>query len=555
MANNNDSSRPADDSWALTEIDFDSFLSEETPSEIKDEKVSKDIAQAEKSIEDDIASLYNDVVGTAPSQAEPSAPVQIPPQEAFFTPEPAPEPAKPAVSAPTSEDFSDVLSDALGELDGLLDSLYTGGVESKPKAEPAPAPSAPQEDELEESGFSGLSPDALNAITPPAVPGKLPEPASRQVPDVSFVSLPDNDVPAAPARPSQAKPAEHVDTAKQKPADEKKDKRGFIASTFPVKGDSTGEVIRKIVLMVSVLTIIVSAGILVNSYVIEPHRFSTQAEKAAGDLLAVDNQGNISDSDLSDIAAQNPAVKYPDGLLPKYKKLYAANQDLAGWITIPAFEMNFPLAQGSDNSYYLKRDIYAKRTKYGVPFFDYRNHLSTLDKNTVIYGHNMEYDDLIFGMLESYRKIEGFRSAPVIECNTIFADYKWKVYAVFITNGVAAGDNGYVFNYNFTQLDEYTFSEYIAQVDQRKLYTTGVDILSTDKILTLSTCCYDFKEARLVVIARLVRPGESPDVQTSNAVANPNPRYPQAWYDAQGKSNPYAGAEKWVAYADLVKNN
>ena len=86
---------------------------------------------------------------------------------------------------------------------------------------------------------------------------------------------------------------------------------------------------------------------------------------------------------------------------------------------------------------------------------------------------------------------------------------------------------------------------YIEEIKKRSLYDTGVDVNPTDKLLTLSTCCKDFDDARLVVVARLVRPGESADVDVSRATVNSNPRYPQAWYNKKGKTNPYKNAFQW----------
>ena len=160
----------------------------------------------------------------------------------------------------------------------------------------------------------------------------------------------------------------------------------------------------------------------------------------------------------------------------------------------------------------------------------------------------MMTDDLIFGRLEEYTTIKGFKSAPIIEFDTMYKDYKWKIFAVFITNADKEHDNGYVFNYIFTNVrSDSDFEEYIEQLDQRKLYTTGVDIKPSDKILTLSTCSYEFHNARLVVVARMVRQGEEAYVNTSQAKMNPSPRYPQVWYDTyNGGKNPYSSYEKWT---------
>jgi len=152
-------------------------------------------------------------------------------------------------------------------------------------------------------------------------------------------------------------------------------------------------------------------------------------------------------------------------------------------------------------------------------------------------------------MMENYREISGFKQAPVIECNTIYADYNWLVYAAFITNSEESQDNGYMLQYNFLDISQSKFEEYIKEVDKRKFYTTGVDIQPTDKILTISTCCYDFDGARLVIIARLQRDGESLSVDTSKAVKNENPKYPQQWYNSNKKTNPYVDDTKWYPNA------
>ena len=307
-----------------------------------------------------------------------------------------------------------------------------------------------------------------------------------------------------------------------------------------------GEVIRKIVLSVSIITIIASSALLVNTYIIEPMRHKKSAEELANQMnVSVDTHDETEVVD-SFLATEFPDVIFPDGMLAKYAQLYAANNDLKGWITIPGLEINLPIAQSSNNEFYLKKDIYGKYTSYGVPFFDYRmTDFKNLHMNNVIYGHNMRSDDYIFGMLENYRTIDGFVQAPVIECNTIFGDYTWFVYAVFISNSDASDDNGYVFPYNFIDLSTEKFESYIKEIDKRKLYTTGVTLEPTDKILTLSTCCYDFDDAKLVVVARLKREGESVSVDTSKAYENPNPKYPQAWYNATKKTNPYAEDARW----------
>ena len=170
-----------------------------------------------------------------------------------------------------------------------------------------------------------------------------------------------------------------------------------------------------------------------------------------------------------------------------------------------------------------------------------------LDMNTVIFGHHMN-NGTIFGALDKYKTLAGYKAAPVITFNTLYKDYQWKIIAAFITNGYAKGDNNYIFPYYFTNLSStYKMSAYLSELAQRSLYDTGVDVLPTDKLLTLSTCSHEFDDARFVVVARLVRDGESTAVDTSKAVVNSKPRYPQAYYSKKGMTNPYKNANRWVA--------
>lgn len=314
--------------------------------------------------------------------------------------------------------------------------------------------------------------------------------------------------------------------------------------TAALKGEKTAEeklprseITRRLTLIFAIICFLVSGGLLLNNYVIEPYKESKQSSEMISMV-----QTTLPDSPADpweEIKIKHPDIDFPSGMNPSFADLYAANRDFGGWISIPEMNINYAVVQGEDNKKYERRDFYGNSTSYGVPFFDFRNSLHSLDRNTIIYGHNMRRDDKIFGTLEQYRTVEGFIKAPVIGMSTIYGDYTFKIYAAFITNSDRDDDNGNFFNYVFTNTTDENFANYIAEVDKRKFFTTGVDINEGDKILTLSTCCYDFSDARLVIVGRLLRDGESPAVDTSLAVMNPSPKLPQAYYDANGGENPH----------------
>ncbi len=270
--------------------------------------------------------------------------------------------------------------------------------------------------------------------------------------------------------------------------------------------------------------------------------------------------GNVFGAALQPNANEN--TSYPEGIMEKYKRLYAADNLFCGWLSVPNTPIDTPIYHNpkSNNLFYIKRDLWSGEfSRYGTNFLDYRNNAKDLDRNTVIYGHNFDdnnddkIDDILFGAVERYTDIEFYKQNPVIEFNTLYKDYKWKVIACFRTNGLAQDDNGYLFLYNSPIMHDQSFMQFVDEIKQRSYFHTGVDIKPDDKVLTLSTCTYFFdknktEDARCVLIARMVRPGESEAVDVSAAVKNENIRYPQLYYNVFGGTNPYKNASKWVAY-------
>ena len=326
------------------------------------------------------------------------------------------------------------------------------------------------------------------------------------------------------------------------------------------KKPSAGEIIRLVVLSASVLAIIISLAVLLREYKL--HRDNQKLESGISDLIITDDDTTQKSSGATKkneeksttmsteqkwakIREEYPNTVFPQNIQLKYAKLYATNNDFVGYLEAKGVNLSLPVVQTNNDDTYLEKNFYGQSTKYGCPFVTYLNNIEPLDLNTIIFGHHMN-DKTIFGALDHYKSIDGFKSAPVITFNTLYKNYKWKVIAAFITNAEEKDDNGYVFQYYFTSLStQERFSAYLNELAQRSLYDTGVDVLPTDKLLTLSTCSHEFEDARFVVVARLVRPGESAEVDTSKVAVNSNPRYPQAYYTAKKLTNPFYNASRW----------
>lgn len=290
---------------------------------------------------------------------------------------------------------------------------------------------------------------------------------------------------------------------------------------------------RKIILAVCLIVFTVSATLVVKHY---------------WDLYQYEKN-------LSSISNLVEAVEEDDSA-PDYSEVIKVNPDFVGWIKVPNTNIDYPVVKTIDNSYYLRHNFNKEYHTLGTVFMDYRNDPLNLDANTILYAHNAYDNRTMFSELSQYEDIEFFKKTPVFEFNTAEKSHKWKIYAVFVTTTKENEDNGYVFNYIYPYMGGKNFDGYKAELDKRTLYTTGIDLQKDDRVLTLSTCTrgldlYKYgrrtykADARLVIVARAVRKGESPEVDVSEAYINPSPKYPQLWYDKNGIKNPYKNEEKW----------
>lgn len=320
----------------------------------------------------------------------------------------------------------------------------------------------------------------------------------------------------------------------------------FFGKFLPKKEDKKREKVRKVVMDVSLVTIIgcvIAFGVLFTENLIQ----RSDSSKLHGLIVDTDNLDSEQYDDAwQELFSKYPSVEFPQGMNLKYAYLYAINPELVGWIKIDKTNLDVQVVQTQDNEKYLKTDFYGKKSRYGCPYLDYRNDAKYLNDNNVIYGHHMS-DGLMFSNLDKYKTVEGYKESPIIQYDTIYQTYTFKIFAAFVTNSLPEHDNDYLFNYTVSDFSsDDSFMKFVQEIQKRSIFNTNVNVLPDDKLLTLSTCSYEFPKARLVIVARLCRENESTSVDTSGVTINPAPRYPQAWYDAKGMANPYKDDTNWA---------
>ena len=254
----------------------------------------------------------------------------------------------------------------------------------------------------------------------------------------------------------------------------------------------------------------------------------------------------------SALSSLSPTLKetvFPEGVEPVMMPLYSLNADTVGWLRIPGTGIDHAVVQAKDNDTYLHADFFKRYDERTRLFFaDFRNvfsrNLQDFSKVTIIYGHHLSADARIFAELENYMNVEYYKAHPTVELQTLYGKTVWKVFGCFIS---AVGDEGEpVFYYWDPDVPDDQTAAFCSEVLTRSGFINpAVNLAATDKLLCLSTCTYQIKDDRdnrCVLMARLLRPGESAEVDVSGAYDNVNRRMPHNWYVQNGRPDPYVNA-------------
>ncbi len=299
--------------------------------------------------------------------------------------------------------------------------------------------------------------------------------------------------------------------------------KNFFVKIIPSKSDNKKTQIIKIISIICVIAIIASSVYLAVYFI----DLGQQDAK----ILNIRNNYELNKDDYS---------KNEDNQFSKFDLLKSQNPDVVGWINIAGTEVDNPVYQTDNNEYYVKHDMDKKSNTYGALFLDYRCDINpmSLSRNQIIYGHNMRYGAM-FGTLDEYRDINYYRKNPIISFDSLYEKRSYKIFAIMIVNDNEDKTFGYTYTaYRTAFTNDTDFMQWIKHSQERSLYNIPVDINSDDEIITLSTCCYDFTNARFVILGRLVREGEDPNVDVNNASVNSNVLYPKEYYEKKKRPIP-----------------
>lgn len=252
-------------------------------------------------------------------------------------------------------------------------------------------------------------------------------------------------------------------------------------------------------LIIFIILFLVSLINIIN-YFINAKKMNKEMDLINNNITVTEKEDTISTEIINN--SNNLEDPYYDYIKLKlvdvdFTKLKNINDSTVGFISVGGTNINYPVVQAHDNSFYLNHTFDKSYNKYGWIFADYRNNFKDFDKNTIIYGHGM-INDLLFGTL---RKIltNGWLDNTdnhIVRLSSENENTLWQVFSVY---KIKTTSDYLDINFN----NDLEYNNFINLITSRSFYNFKASVTSKDKILTLSTC-YNYQD-KVVMHAKLIK--------------------------------------------------
>lgn len=183
-----------------------------------------------------------------------------------------------------------------------------------------------------------------------------------------------------------------------------------------------------------------------------------------------------------------------EGFSVNFDALMKENKDTVAWIRFDQPEViSYPVVQGTDNDKYLEKTFTDNDNLLGTIFVDYRNSADFSDRNTFIYGHNLQRSGQMFSELKQYKDEKFGKENPYFYIYTPSGEVR--TYTIFSAGIVDARSDSYKISY----ADDAEFQEYLDLCLEDSLYDFGVEVNTGSQIVSLSTCTSVTENERFLV--------------------------------------------------------
>ncbi|MCQ4115171.1 class B sortase [Ruminococcus sp. zg-921] len=227
--------------------------------------------------------------------------------------------------------------------------------------------------------------------------------------------------------------------------------------------------------------------------------FLAVAVLCASLLLSTQRQYNESGDYYSkisaDISPENNSKNLHQSVTMSGEELSNIGKDVVGWITFPDTQIDYPVAQCDNNSYYCYHLPDGSYNVGGTIFMDMLKSKDMKSRNTVLYGHHMKNGSM-FQNITYYKNSTFFEDHKTAYYYTANGDYEIQIAYGFVISSHQWNSEEYIKDANMMKLVEYA--------KENTTFNSGVEITATDRIMTFSTCSYEFSDANYMLIGKVV---------------------------------------------------
>lgn len=113
----------------------------------------------------------------------------------------------------------------------------------------------------------------------------------------------------------------------------------------------------------------------------------------------------------------------------------------------------------------------------------------------IIYGHHMKNGTMFSGLAE-YKKQEFYNAHPVIMLIMPNQNFRVEIFAGYVAS---VKDNAW----EIAMESERKFEAWLTETKESSCFESEITSVVTERVITLSTCSYEFDNARFVLAGRI----------------------------------------------------
>ena len=179
-----------------------------------------------------------------------------------------------------------------------------------------------------------------------------------------------------------------------------------------------------------------------------------------------------------------------------FEALREINNDSAAWLYNPGTVIDYPVFETDNYTYYISHLPDGTANANGSLFIDYNNTSDFSGPLTVIYGHHMKSGKM-FGSLVGYKQQEFYDLHPYMYLYTEHENYRIDLMYGAVIGAGKWKEHAFMFTENKENL--------LAYAMDNTTFESDVEYKEGDRVVVLSTCSYEFNEARYIVVG-ILRP-------------------------------------------------